>query len=175
MRKDSTLGLSPAKLARLLGITLGSGSGEKRRNSAQTTSELIQAHLAGTLPLDTTVIEELPAIIGRLRDDLIAHGGKTLGDVLTDPKSDLDTIKKVRQHAKRMAYRKNSGAKHAVAIAIYFAAIANALVFHSTKITTHSYRSLRVSFGDLAKRPWMPAELVKLLAKAHKMCRKKAE
>ena len=174
MRKDSTLGLSPAKLARLLGITLDSGSGEVGENSTQNTSELIQAHLAGTLPFDTTVIEELPAIIGRLRNDLIAHAGKTLGGVLTDPESDLDTIKKVRQHAKKMASRRNSKAKHAVAIAIYFAAIANALIFHETKITTHSYESLKASFGDLAVKQWMPDELVRLFTKASKRCRKKA-
>jgi hypothetical protein len=174
MRKDSTLGLSPAKLARLLGITLDSGTGKGRRNSIQTTSELIRAHLAGTLPFDTTVIEELPAIIGRLRHDLIAQGGKTLGEVLADPQSDLDAIKKIRQHAKRMASRRNSEAKHAVAIAIYFAAIANALIFHKTKITTHSYGSLGASFGNLAKKPWMPTELVSLFTKACRQCRKKA-
>ena len=103
MHKDSTLGLSPAKLARLLGITLDCGSGEGRRNTAQNTSELIQAHLAGTLPFDTTVIEELPAIIGRLRNDLISRGGKTLGNVLTDPKSDLDTIKKIRMNSQEQS------------------------------------------------------------------------
>ena len=172
MRKDSTLGLSPGKLARLLGITLDSESGDERKDFVRSASDLIQAHLAGTLPFETAVTDELPAIIGRLRDDLIAHGGKTLGDVLTDPKSDLDTIRSIRRYAKRMASRKSSKARHAVAIAIYFAAIANALTFHDVKITTHSYGSLRASFGNLAKKPWMPAELVRLFTKACKLCRK---
>ena len=175
MRKDSTLGLSPERLARLLGITLHSVGGEAKEDSVQYISELLQAHLAGTLPFDAAVIDELPAIIGRLRNELIAHAGETLGEVLTSPESDLDTLKKVRQYAKRMASRKSPKAKHAVAVAIYFAAIANALIFHNTKITTHSYRSLKVSFDNLAKRPWMPAGLVKLFTKVHKICRKKAQ
>ncbi|KPK38329.1 MAG: hypothetical protein AMJ65_13030 [Phycisphaerae bacterium SG8_4] len=175
MRKDSTLGLAPERLARLLGITLHSAAGKGKEDSAQDISELIRAHLAGTLPFDTTVIDELPVIIGRLRNELIARAGETLGAVLTSPESDLDTLKKVRQYAKRMASSKSPKAKHAVAVAIYFAAIANALVFHHTKMTTHSYGSLRTSFGDLAKRPWMPTELVRLLTKAHKICRKKAQ
>lgn len=173
MSKDSTLGLSPAKLARLLGITLDSKSDKERENPAPNISQLIQTHLAGTLPFDSTVIDELPAIIGRLHKDLMPHAGRTLGDVLTDPKSDLDTIKKVRRYAKRIAARKSSKAKHAVAIAIYFAAIANALTFHNVKITTHSYESLNASFDNLADKQWMPTELVRLFTKACKVCRKK--
>jgi hypothetical protein len=173
MDRDSTLGLNPERLARLLGITLDSESDEERENPIHSTSELIRAHLAGRLPFDTTVIDDLPAIIGRLHKDLAPHAGRTLGDVLTDPKSDLDTIRKVRRYGKRMASRKSSEAKHAMAIAIYFAAIASALIFHDVKITTYSYRSLKASFGNLADKPWMPTVLIGLFTKGREVCRSK--
>ena len=171
MSKDSTLGMSPERLARLLGVTLVSESDDDSNDSVQSTSQLIQAHLAGTLPLDTTVIDELPAIIGRLHKESTTRVGKSLGDVLTDPKSDLDTIKKIRRHAKRMAVRKSPKARHSVAIAIYFAAIANALIFHDVKITRHSDESLDGSFTKLVAKSWMPTELVQLFEKARKVCR----
>jgi len=172
MNKESTSGLSPVKLARLFGITLHSEGSKDRENSIENMAELIQAHLAGALPLDTAIIDELPVLIGRLQRDLSHHAGRTLGDVLTDSESDLEIIKKVRRYAKRMAARKSPSDRHAVAITIYFAAIANALVFHQVKITTHSYESLETSFGNLVNKPWMPARLVRVFAKARKVCRR---
>lgn len=173
MSKGSTLGLSPERLARLFGIALDSDSKKETKNSTHTASELINAHLAGTLPFDSTVIDELPAIIGRLRKELVPNAGRTLGEVLLDQKSDLDTIKKVRIYAKKMASRKNNKAKHAMSIAIYFAAIANALLFHDVKITTHSYQSLKESFDNLNAKSWMPVKLVKLFTEAGKVCQNK--
>jgi len=173
MSKDSTLGLNPESMARLLGIALYSDSGEGKDDSAHTTAQLLKARLAGTLPLDTTVVEELPAILGQLRKDLMPLGGRTLGEVVTDSKSDLGAIKKIRRYAKKMASRKRTEADRAVAVAIYYAAIANALVFHDAKVTTHSYESLEASFAKLINKPWMAAELTRLFANALKLCRKK--
>lgn len=171
MSKDSTLGLSPERLACLLGISLGSESDEEEENSAHSASQLIQARLAGTLPLDTTVVDELPAILGQLRKDLMPHGGRTLGEALTDPDSDLGIIKKIRKYAKKMTSRKVSEAERAVAIALYFAAIAHGLVFHDVKITTYSYDSLIGSFNKLIGKAWMPRKLRELYIQACEVCK----
>ena len=173
MNKDSTSGLSPERLARLLGIALDSDSEKGKDNSPQTTAELLNARLDGVLPLDTTVMEESPTILGRLQKDLLPHGGKTLGEVLTGPKSDLAAIKKIREYAKTMAARKGTGTERAVAVALYYAAIASALLFHNVKITTHSYKLLDASFDKLINKPWMSAELAQLFANACTLCRKK--
>jgi hypothetical protein len=174
MRKDSTLGLNPESLARLLGIALYFDSDEDKDSSTHPTAQLLKARLAGTLPLDTTVVEELPAILGQLRKNLMPLGGRTLGEIITDSKSDLGAIKKIRRYAKKMASRKRSEADRAVAVAIYYAAIASALVFHDMKITTHSYESLEVSFAKLINKPWMSTELNKLFVRALKLCRRRA-
>ncbi|KPL20813.1 MAG: hypothetical protein AMJ75_11170 [Phycisphaerae bacterium SM1_79] len=72
-----------------------------------------------------------------------------------------------------MASWKRSEPEHAVAVAIYYAAIASALVFHDVKVTTHSYESLEASFTRLINKPWMSAELNSLFIRALKLCRKK--
>lgn len=171
MANTSTLGFSPERLARLLGITFDLAGGEARKNEADTIAQLLEMRLSGSLPLDTRVIDELPVIIGKLRDSLLPHGGKSLGDVLNDPESDLDMIKKVRRYAKKMASQKKTDVEHAVDVAVYFAAIANALVFHDVKITTHSYQSLETSLEKLIDKPWMSSDLTRLFAKARKVCK----
>ncbi len=175
MNKDSTSGLSPKRLARLLGIGLESEQEKDRGKSDFNTAELLNVRLEGILPLDTTIVEELPAILGRLFRDFIPCDRKNLGQVLTNPKADLDTIQKIRGYAKKMASRKEPGAEKTVAVAIYYAAIANALLYHDIKITTHSYESLTDSFQRLSGKPWMSAELTGLLKKACALCRKKCK
>ena len=170
MSRDSTSGLKPERLARLLGIALDADSEGSKNISARTTAELLNAHLNGQLPLDTTAVEALPVILGRLQKDLVLQEGKTLGEVLMDPESELNAIKRIREHGKKMAARKGKGAERAVAVAIYYAAIANALLFHKAKITTHSYELLEASFAKLREKPWMCSELAELFAKACKVC-----
>ena len=170
MSRNSTLGLNPERLARLLGVTLDSGSVEEGEDPIQGFSELIQAYLAGTLPFNGVVGGDLPPMIGGLRKDQGRHGEKTLGDVLTNPKSELNAIRNIRRYANSMASRKSSKIKHAVAKTIYFAAIAHALIFHDVKITTYSYESLRASFNALSEKPWIPSNLIELFVKARNVC-----
>jgi hypothetical protein len=173
MKKDSTSGLSPKRLARLLGIGLEHKHEKTPSESDFYAGELLNARLEGILPIDTTIIEELPAILGRLFKDLVLGDRRSLGQVLIDPKADLDVIQRIRIYAKKMASRKEPGAEKTVAVAIYYAAIANAMLFHNMKITTHSYKSLIDSFQRLSDKPWMTTELARLFKKAFKLCRKK--
>lgn len=56
-------------------------------------------------------------------------------------------------------------------MAIYYAAVAGALVFHDSKITEHSFERLERAFGMLIAKTWMASELVGLFEK----CRTLAE
>jgi len=166
MKKDTTLGLGPDKVARMLGISFDPDLDTEKGNPTKVAAQLLDAHLAGTLPLDTSAIDELPVLLGKL-------GGATtpsLGQILTDANAPLDTIRKIRRYGKTIATRQSSEARQAVATTIYFAAIANALVFHDRKLTTYSYASLETSFGDLIDKPWMTADLVRLFKQAHTVC-----
>ena len=62
MNKETTFGISAKGLANLLGIGI---AGKSKAEADQPGGELLKARLAGTLPLDTAVVDALPAIIDR--------------------------------------------------------------------------------------------------------------
>ena len=171
MDKDPNLDLSPDNLARLLGITYDAVSDEPKDSAADTDTQFIEAQLAGTLALDMTVLDRLPAVIGQLDKDIFPGGGKALGEVLTNPESDLEIIGKIKRFAKKLSSQEKSGAQHDVAVAVYYAAIAGALLFHKMKITTHSDETLKAMFEKFSSKPWMSKELARLFAKAAKTIR----
>ena len=171
MDKDTTtFGLEPRCLADLLRVGLGTSDSSKAKN-AEATAELIRAHLAGPLPPDTVVIEALPAILGAMRNELLPENGRPIGELLLDGDTSLEVTERVKDHGKRLAGR--SEPNRSVGIAIYYTAIASALVFHDKKITKHSYSYLRDSF-DAINRNWMTLEIQRHIAKALRICRKRS-
>jgi len=172
MDKDTTFGIKPEGLAGLLGIAM---AGKSKAETDRVAGELLRARLAGTLPLDTAVVDALPAIIGRLNKELVPLSGRPLGEVLADPNTDPKTIKMIKDFGKKLASRKDSDADHAAGVVIYYAAIASALLFRDEKITQHSFASLACSFDLLLNKPWMPTELSRHFSKARKLCKKEAK
>lgn len=168
MDKELTWNLSPDQLADLLGITFDAPSDEDNDAETDSGTQLIEAQLVGTLALDTAVLNNLPTVIAQLDRDIFGDGGETLGRVLADPGSDIEIIKKIKRYAKSAGSQKNSESERTVAGAIYYAAIANALLYHKVKIKTHSYRTLKEAFENLSVKPWMSKELAGLFTKALK-------
>ncbi len=170
MENESTFGITPKGLASLLGIGI---SGEQKPDVDQLAGELLKAQWAGTLPLDTAVVNALPAITRRFERERVPLSGRALGEVMLDSATDLTIIKRIKDYGKKLAGRKDSEADHAVGIAIYYAAIASAMVFHEEKITQHSFRSLANAFDTLRKKPWVPSELSRHFLRARRYCIKK--
>jgi hypothetical protein len=170
MNKDSILGLDPKRIVRLFGITFDSDH-QDHGSSDESTAELLQACLAVTVSADTASLGGWSGILKRLRGESGPDPGQKLGDVLTDPRSNLDVIRQIRRYAKQRASREDSEPERAVATTIYFAAIANALLFHGAKITTYPYESLEASFNKLIAKHWMPTKLAEFFAKAREACR----
>lgn len=173
MAKNSILGLGPKKLANLLGITFDSEK-EHRPDSKETIAQMLEARLASPLLPDTTMVQSLPSQTGQRDEDVGQYSGVPLGDVLTASESDFATIKEIRSYAKNMTRGKGSEAEY-VAVTIYFAAIANALLFHQAKITSYSHESLEISFDKLIKKSWMPQRLRRLFVDAAAACRNKGQ
>jgi len=117
-------------------------------------------------------VEALPTLMGKLCQELLPLGGKPLRKVLLDEETDLRIIEKIKEYGKKLAVREEP--ERSAGIAVYYAAIASALVFHEKKITRHSYRYLRDSFEVLDKN-WMPGDLARHITKAHRVCRKRAK
>ena len=171
--KESTFGISVKGLADLLGIGVGKHLPQDPASADRATAELLGARLAGTLPLETAVVNALPAILGRLQKELLPLGGRPLGEVLLDADVELDAIVSIKNYGKKLAAQRDSPADHSAATAIYFAAIASALLFHDKKFTSYSYEHLRESFNELIEEPWIPSELSRHLSKARRLCKKK--
>jgi hypothetical protein len=172
VKEETTFGASAKGLANLLGIGM---TGKSKAEADRVAGELLRARLAGTLPLDSVVIDALPAIIGRLGQELVPLSGKSLGEALLDPHTDSRTLTRIKAHGKKLAIRKDSDADHAAGVVIYYAAIASALLFRDEKITQHSFANLAYSFDLLLNKPWMPPELSRHFARARKLCKKEAK
>lgn len=170
----TTFGSDPERLARLLDIGAGEGA-EGKAECEQAKADLLRVRLAGTLPLKKRVVRDLPAILGRLRDDLLPLGGKPLGEVLLDKECSLKMLQTIKEYGKQLAAGSDREVEHAVGIAIYFAAIASALLFHDERITSYSYPALAQSFGTLINRRWLTGQLDRHFAKARRICKKKAK
>ena len=137
MDRDSTIKLRPDQLARLLTVL------------CEPEPEVWLARsLAG------------PVGLGEARP------GRRLGEVLLDPRTNLGLLRTIKDHWKAVSLRVPDGAEHAGAIALYYAAIAAALVHHGTLITKNSPAELSEALATLVAKPWLPRDLRGLMESA---------
>jgi hypothetical protein len=103
---------------------------------------------------------------GVLRPGLQMLAGPSLGALLRDPKTDLAVLRRIKRYAKSVGQDTGSDVEKDVFLAVYFAAIAAAAVFHSERITGHSDEDLIRFFDFFARSPWMPTDMAGLFADA---------
>ena len=168
MKDSTTMGLDPSTVASLLGIAFDPDVNTEDASSADVVAQLLDACLAA--PAGTAAMADLPPARGA--GEASAQVPASLGEILTGSQSRLETLRLIRERAKQEASRESSEVRQATATTIYFASIANALVFRDRKLTTHSDESLERSFDDLARKPWMPKDLAELFSRAREICRK---
>jgi hypothetical protein len=172
MKHESTvLGLSPDRLAELLKI--GSDV-EGNLDTEHRKADLLHDWLAARLPLDEAMAHSLPAIVSKLCRELQSLAGHSFGMLLLDSHSELDALTKIKHYGKKMAEAAKTEADHDAATAVYYAAIASAVLYHDEKMTTYSYKDLRKSFSALAAQDWLTQDLSELFGKAAAICREKA-
>ena len=171
MKDDSTYGLSPQQLARLLAIGLQDPDRASRAHVTGTPADMLRDMLTDDLSLDPTVSDSFPAVLNRPCDEMLASAGRPLVYVLLNRTTDLTVLKTLKDYAKELVSRGDSEAEKSAATAIYYAAIASALVFHQHKISHHSYEGLDKAFTKLERKPWVWPELKDLFQKAQAFCR----
>lgn len=175
MEEETTYGLSPEQLARLLAIGLEQKDKRMSGQVSRTKSEMLRHMLASELPLDQGMPGSLPGVLKRPCEELSNVAGQTLGQLLVNPQTDLEVIGTLKDYAKVLSRRRAHEPEHAAAIVIFYAAIASALVFHGEKITRHSNATLREAFSQLASKHWLPMELRGLFQQARELCRLNTE
>jgi len=173
VKEDTTHGLNPEQLARLLALGLQNSNAQGDLDDSGTPANVLKEMLATKLPLDPALPDSLPALLKRPCDDIAAAAGRTLRDLLLDSTTDLAVIKTLKDYGKELVRCGGPDAKQAAATVIYYAAIASALAFHQHKISRHSYERLQEAYADLAQKPWIPSDLKNLFKRAHTACQQR--
>lgn len=118
MSRESTYGSSPKGLAGLLSIGVSGARLDREVVPDTTIRELLRAHLHGVLPTDTAEAETLPLLVGQLCKELSPLPGRSVGEALLAPETDMDTLAAIKCHAKELASGSVSYAERAATTAI---------------------------------------------------------
>lgn len=174
MKKDSAIfGSDPDKLAKLWTIGGNTNNDKIKLDENQVKSELLHDMLAGKMPLDQAVAQILPKVLSQLCEQVKPFTGDSFGLLLSDPNTDLSVLKRIKDYSKSLSKKVSSEAEHDVYAAIYYAAIASALINYNQRITSFSYESLLNAFSSMIKARWMTPKLTDLFQKAHEYCANK--
>ena len=113
-------------------------------------------------------------ILGRLEQEILPEEERPVQEILLDESSSLATLKRVKNYGKKLARRQieSGSTDDIVAVAIYYAAIASALVHHQQRITSYDGSYLGRSFSFLAEKSWMSPELTCLFHRAAGVCQR---
>ncbi len=176
MEKDSTtFGSDPDKLAKLWTICVDVKKDRINLNENEVKSELLHDMLADKIPLDQAVARILPKVLAQLCKDIKLFTGNSIGFLLSDPDTELSIIRKIKDYCKSLSKNVRSEAEHDVVAAIYYAAIASALINYNQRITSFSYKNLQSAFSSMIEVKWMTPDLTAIFQKAHAYCAEKVK
>ena len=165
--------LSIEQSTNLLKLALESNQNDKTQDKEKDRAELLLDILASKLPINPALLESLPDVLRSLSEELQSVSRLPLEKLLQNPKTKTAVLRKIKDFGKELGTSSKDELERDVALAIYYAAIAGALVFHNVKISEYSHKQLEQSFETLSKHPWIPLNLAGLYKKACEYCRKK--
>ncbi len=169
--KSNTFGLDPERMADLLRIGFEIGDSVAEVSADEEKGELLLDRLAEPLLLDPSYVRLLPDAPHLLSNAMELCSGNTIEDLLLNKDVEVGLVKKVKDLNNKFSRRTDSKVEKDVAIAIYYAAIASAMVFRGQKITGFEYSDLEKSFEQLQGKSWMPTDLRNLFERACGVCR----
>ena len=174
MDKDSTtFGLKPDKLVQLWNIGEKTDRTNTEENQDQLKSELLRDRLAQKIPLDYLVAQILPKALAQICKNIQPFTGNSYNILLCDPLTEITILKKIKEDNKKIIQHMNSGSEYDVLVAVYYAAIASALVYHDQRITSFSYSHLKDKYISLLENNWLTQDLRNLYQQALYFCSKK--
>jgi len=174
MKKElTTYGLNREKVVRILRIGSEKEELEHEPLIQESTAELLRDQLAQPFQSDFTLdfcsseLSQIPCQPAALIPL------ETIGDLLCDHKTTTSVLKRLKKFGRSLFTKGKNAPQRDVGLAIYYSAIANALIFHDVRITRLSYLDLHRSFLDLADKEWMSPQLQSLFQRAHEYCKAK--
>lgn len=174
MKEESTVyGVNPEQLRHLFNIGGDTKESNGELDDNQLKAEMLCRTLSQILPIHKSQMDMLPSTLNQLYHSMDLLVGETITELLNNPSTDISFIEGIKRYGKDLSAQVNSKTEHEVATAIYYAAIAHALVYHSERITRFSYEELKTSFARLVKEKWIPRDLSSLFKAAGKYCKGK--
>ena len=170
MAEKSTFGLKIEQLAEIFSLGLDDNSRANAVCGDDTMAGLLKDQLGAELPKGSFPSDSMLMVMSRMGFDVSCLAGKSLGELLLSPESDIVLLQAIKDCSKRLSQSFTSEAKKAIATTIYYAALANALIHHDEKITKYSYESLSRSFATLVNKKWMAPDLASLFSRARDIC-----
>ena len=169
--KKTSYGSDARGLAEMIGM--GTGGRDEEMIPAEARESYLAQQLGSTLPLTREQAAKLADVAMQFREGL-PLGGRAVGEALLDERTELAELVEIKEHGKAMSVSGETEIERDAGLAIYYAAIASALLYHGTRITAYSYAALVDAFGRLIDKRWMDPKLARHLAKARKKCKRKA-
>ncbi len=166
--------LKPDQLIEMLSIGM---DGDPPNSAELVSDEQIRdyfCHLINRkIPCQSSIVDSI--LIFLRENERYGHlvKGRTLSELLLDSSCPAGLFEAVKEISKRVCQTAISRGENAVASAIYYAAIAAALIYCNTKISSHSWETLKTSFEDLLAKSWT-GPFSELLEKARQRCEKEA-
>ena len=175
MTRKTTHGLKLQQLADLLSVGIDEADFVDKISDDETISELLHERLVKSLPRNASLLNSLFVIMGKMGYGMESLTGKSLGEILLAHDTDVGILKAIKTYGKKLSLTVEGGRENAVAVTIYHAAIAGALVYHGQVISTSSFNALGRSFSILIDKKWLTPELKELFVKARDICQKREE
>jgi hypothetical protein len=167
--------LNSEQNTRLLRLGLQSNPDTAGHTAGIDRTDLLLDVLASKLPTDPAIIETLPTLLRSLSEELQSVSGEPLGALLCSPETKIVRIRRIKDFARQLGTSAKDNIEREVALVVYFAAIANALIYHNAKISQYSHAELAQSFETLSTHHWIPPNFCKLFTKAQQHCNKKVQ
>jgi len=161
--QSEKLNLTSKQKTQLLGLGLDDSLSEQDPDEQR--ADMLYDLLKRPLPPDTSAYKSLPTPLKTVSVEMRSVAGKPLRELLLHPKTEIRTLKRIKEYAKQSGKAAKSDSEKDVFLAIYYAAIASSFVYHDTKISEHSDKHLTGAFEALIKIDWMSEQLTGVFAK----------
>ncbi|MEN6423896.1 MAG: hypothetical protein ABFE13_00925 [Phycisphaerales bacterium] len=174
MDRDSTrLGLNPDQLSRLWNIGDAVELYAVPNDSDQAKTEFLRDVLVERMPLEPMVTRVLSRALSQACEGVQPFPNNSYGLLLADPATDVTILTRVKDHAKELVRPVHSEGERQVLAAVYYAAIACALIYHDRRISSFSFDCLAQQYKSLLEQAWLTSDLRDLFEKAKEYCDRK--
>lgn len=166
--KTTTFGLSSETLIELLHIGEDIESDTQSEDVAR--SEQLEWLLSGNLPVESSLLKSIPNMISHNEEIIGFLAGNTIGQMLANIQTDIYHIRKIKEYFKALSASEKKPCRRDAATAIYYAAIAYALVYHDVRITVSGHEAIDRSLSLLLAKAWLNGSIAELFKKACSVC-----